>query len=164
MKQLWAPWRLEYIQAPRAEGCIFCAKASDPNDEQSLVVWRGKQTFVMLNLFPYTSGHAMAVPYRHTADLDALLPEEVLELWDAVRRTVRALQHAFRPDGFNIGINLGRAAGAGIEDHLHVHIVPRWSGDTNFMPVLADVKVIPQHLRETYRLLREAFDAAREGP
>ncbi len=163
MKQLWAPWRLEYIKAPRADGCIFCAKAGESNDEESLIVWRGKQTFVMLNLFPYTSGHAMTVPYRHTADLDALRPEEVLELWDAVRRTVRALQRALRPDGFNIGINLGRAAGAGIEDHLHVHIVPRWSGDTNFMPVLADVKVIPQHLRETYRLLREAFDAEPES-
>lgn len=159
MKQLWAPWRLEYIQSPPADGCIFCAKVADPNDEEGLVVWRGERAFVVLNRFPYTSGHAMAVPYRHTADLDGLVPEEILDLWEAVRKTIRALQRAFRPDGFNIGINLGRAAGAGIEDHLHVHIVPRWCGDTNFMPVLADVKVIPQHLRETYRLLREAFDA-----
>ncbi|MCS7172597.1 MAG: HIT domain-containing protein [Armatimonadetes bacterium] len=159
MRQLWAPWRLEYIQAPPEEGCIFCTKPRQGKDEENLIVWRGQWSFVMLNLFPYSSGHVMAVPYRHTADLGGLGPEEVLGLWEAVTRTVRALQRAFRPDGFNVGINLGRAAGAGIEGHLHVHVVPRWFGDTNFMPVLADVKIIPQHLRETYRSLREAFQA-----
>ncbi len=159
MRQLWAPWRLEYIQSEPTEGCIFCTKPGEEEDEENLIVWRGMYAFVMLNRFPYASGHAMAVPYRHTADPSALLPEEVAGLWEAVTRTLRVLRRVMKPDGFNIGMNLGRAAGAGIEDHLHIHIVPRWVGDTNFMPVLAEVKVIPQHLREAYRLLRPAFEA-----
>ncbi len=159
MRQLWAPWRLEYIQSEPAEECIFCSKPRQEEDEGNLIVWRGTYAFVMLNRFPYASGHAMAVPYRHTADPGALLPEEVAGLWEAVVRTLRAVRRVMKPDGFNIGMNLGRAAGAGIEDHLHIHVVPRWVGDTNFMPVLADVKVIPQHLQETYRLLRQAFEA-----
>ncbi len=159
MRQLWAPWRLEYIQASPQEGCIFCSMPRQEKDEENLILWRGAVAFVMLNRFPYSSGHAMAVPYRHTAGLEALGPEEILGLWEAVARTLRALRRTFQPDGFNVGINLGRAAGAGIEDHVHIHVVPRWFGDTNFMPVLAEVKVIPQHLRETYCVLREAFQA-----
>ncbi|MCS7234517.1 MAG: HIT domain-containing protein [Armatimonadota bacterium] len=157
MKQLWAPWRLAYIKGPEPEECIFCTKPAEGRDEENLIVWRGGSAFVMLNRYPYNSGHVMAVPRRHTGDLDDLTPPEVQDLWDAVRRSVRALRRAFGAQAFNIGINLGRAAGAGIEDHLHVHVVPRWAGDTNFMPVLADVKVIPQHLEDTYHQLREAF-------
>lgn len=157
MEQLWAPWRLAYIKGPEPEGCIFCTKPAVGRDEENLIVWRGGSAFVMLNRYPYNSGHVMAVPVRHTGDLDQLTPSEVQDLWEAVRRSVRALRRAFGAQAFNIGVNLGRAAGAGITDHLHVHVVPRWTGDTNFMPVLADVKVIPQHLQDTYRQLREAF-------
>lgn len=159
MEHLWAPWRLAYIKGPEPEGCIFCTKPAEGSDEDNLIVWRGGSAFVMLNRYPYNSGHVMAVPLRHTGDLDALSQTEVVDLWEAVRRSVRALRRAFGAQAFNIGLNLGRAAGAGIEDHLHVHVVPRWVGDTNFMPVLADVKVIPQHLLDTYRQLREAFAA-----
>ncbi|GBD29796.1 AP-4-A phosphorylase [bacterium HR32] len=159
MEHLWAPWRLAYIKGPEPEGCIFCTKPAESSDEDNLIVWRGGSAFVMLNRYPYNSGHVMAVPLRHTGDLDALSREEVVDLWEAVRRSVRALRRAFGAQAFNIGLNLGRAAGAGIEDHLHVHVVPRWVGDTNFMPVLADVKVIPQHLLDTYRQLRDAFAA-----
>jgi ATP adenylyltransferase len=157
VKQLWAPWRLAYIKAPAAAECIFCAARDTNADQDNLVVWRGGSTFVMLNRYPYSSGHLMAVPHRHTADLDALAYDETLGLWEAVRRSVKALRAGLGAEAFNIGLNLGRAAGAGIEDHLHVHVVPRWSGDTSFMPVLADVKVIPQHIEDTHRLLRDVF-------
>lgn len=157
MEQLWAPWRLAYIKGPEPEGCIFCTKPAEDRDEENLIVWRGGTAFVMLNRYPYNSGHVMAVPARHTGELEDLSPQEMADLWDAVRRSVRALRRALGAQAFNIGINLGRAAGAGITDHLHVHVVPRWVGDTNFMPVLAEVKVIPQHLVDTYRQLREAF-------
>lgn len=157
MEQLWAPWRLAYIKGPEPEGCIFCTKPAEDRDEDNLIVWRGGTAFVMLNRYPYNSGHVMAVPVRHTGELDDLTPQEVADLWEAVRRSVRALRRALGAQAFNIGVNLGRAAGAGITDHLHVHVVPRWVGDTNFMPVLAEVKVIPQHLLDTYRQLREAF-------
>jgi ATP adenylyltransferase len=157
VKQLWAPWRLAYIKAPAAAECIFCAAREASPDADNLVVWRGQSTFVMLNRYPYGSGHLMAVPYRHTAAVEDLTSDEILGLWDAIHKSVRALRAGLGPEAFNIGLNLGRAAGAGIEDHLHVHVVPRWAGDTNFMPVLADVKVIPQHLEDTYRVLREAF-------
>lgn len=157
VEQLWAPWRLAYIKGPEPEGCIFCTKPLEDRDEENLIVWRGGSTFVMLNRYPYNSGHVMAVPARHAGELDELTQQEVADLWEAVRRSVRALRRALGAQAFNIGINLGRAAGAGITDHLHVHVVPRWVGDTNFMPVLAEVKVIPQHLLDTYRQLREAF-------
>lgn len=157
MEQLWAPWRLAYIKGPEPEGCIFCTKPAEDRDEDNLIVWRGGTAFVMLNRYPYNSGHVMAVPVRHTGELDDLTPQEVADLWEAVRRSVRALRRALGAQAFNVGVNLGRAAGAGITDHLHVHVVPRWVGDTNFMPVLAEVKVIPQHLLDTYRQLREAF-------
>jgi ATP adenylyltransferase len=157
VEQLWAPWRLAYIKGPEPEGCIFCTKPAEDRDEENLIVWRGGTAFVMLNRYPYNSGHVMAVPARHTGELEDLSPQEVEDLWEAVRRSVRALRRSLGAQAFNIGINLGRAAGAGITDHLHVHVVPRWVGDTNFMPVLAEVKVIPQHLLDTYRQLREAF-------
>jgi len=157
LERLWAPWRLAYIKGPEPEGCIFCIKSAQDRDEENLIVWRGGFAFVMLNRYPYNSGHVMAVPERHTGQLEDLGPAEVQDLWEAVRRSVRVLRRALGAQAFNIGMNLGRAAGAGIEDHLHIHVVPRWAGDTNFMPVLADVKVIPQHLQDTYRQLRDAF-------
>lgn len=159
MKQLWAPWRLQYIGAPKPKGCIFCAAASGTDDRTALIVHRGTLAFVIMNLFPYNSGHVMVVPYRHLPRLGDLSDAEKLEAMSLLDLTIRAQEMALHPEGTNVGINLGRAAGAGIEDHLHVHVVPRWVGDTNFMPVLGDTKVIPEHLESTYQRLHDAFAA-----
>lgn len=167
MKQIWAPWRLEYIQGAKPDGCIFCAAAAGSDDRKTLVVARGRTCFVMMNLYPYNSGHVMVVPNRHRSRLDELEDEELAELLRYSDYCVRVHELALRPEGYNIGMNLGRAAGAGIEDHLHIHVVPRWVGDTNFMPVLGDVKVMPEHLDATYRRLAEGFAAlavSRSGP
>lgn len=159
MKQLWAPWRLEYIRAEKSAGCIFCDAAAGAAREDSLVVTRSPRSFVLLNLFPYNSGHVMVVPFRHVARLTDLDDAELLDLTRLLDRTVHVLERVLRPEGYNIGLNLGRAAGAGVEDHLHVHVVPRWVGDTNFMPVLAETKVLPEHLRTTRTRLAEGFAA-----
>jgi ATP adenylyltransferase len=157
MEQLWAPWRMQYIaKADHVEGCIFCVFPSEENDEERLILERGEHTFIILNAFPYTNGHLMVTPYRHTADLNDLDDEEMLEMLAMTRRGVNLLKKAFKPDGFNIGINMGRVGGAGIADHIHIHIVPRWSGDTNFMPVIADVRVIPESLSAVYCALKAA--------
>jgi ATP adenylyltransferase len=156
-KPLWAPWRLEYVQAADEQpGCVFCA-AADGEDEERLVVHRGTKAFVLLNKFPYASGHFMVAPFRHAGDLGTLDDDEVLEIHRLAERGIRALGETYRPDAFNLGWNLGRFAGAGVVDHVHLHVVPRWAGDTNFMPVLADVKVLPEHLVETRRRLADAF-------
>jgi ATP adenylyltransferase len=156
-RQLWAPWRLEYIQAAdEQDGCVFClAQAAD--DEESLVVHRGERAFVLLNKFPYSSGHLMVAPYRHVGEFGELEDEEALEIHRLASQGMGALAQTYAPQGFNAGWNLGRVAGAGILDHVHLHVVPRWAGDTNFMPVLADVKVLPEHLVETRRKLAEAW-------
>ncbi|MDQ7843587.1 MAG: HIT domain-containing protein [Armatimonadota bacterium] len=159
MRHLWAPWRLEYIQAEKSAGCIFCLAAAGIDREDSLVVAHSRRAFVLLNLYPYNSGHVMVAPIRHKAALRDLDDEELLDLSRLVDRTVRVLERVLRPEGYNIGLNLGRAAGAGVEDHLHVHVVPRWVGDTNFMPVLAETKVLPEHLRATRARLAEGFAA-----
>jgi ATP adenylyltransferase len=143
-------------------GCIFCEKPAANEDEANLIVLRGAQAFVMLNLFPYTSGHVMVAPYRHTGDITSLTDEESLDLWHLAQRCVRALQRVYKPDGFNVGFNLGRAAGAGIEGHLHLHIVPRWHGDTNFMTTIGEVRVLPESLEETYRRLKTALQEERD--
>jgi ATP adenylyltransferase len=156
-RPLWAPWRLEYVgSADDQEGCFFCAALEAP-DEDGLVVHRGDGAFVLLNKFPYSSGHLLVAPLRHTGEFDALDDREALELHRLAARGVAALAEAYRPDGYNLGWNLGRVAGAGVLDHVHLHVVPRWAGDTNFMPVLADVKVLPEHLLETRRRLAEAW-------
>jgi ATP adenylyltransferase len=156
-KPLWAPWRLEYIQqADELDGCVFCRAAAGP-DAELLVVHRGKQSFVLLNKFPYASGHLMVAPYRHAADFAGLDDAEALETHRLAADGIAALAEVFSPQGYNLGWNLGREAGAGIVDHVHLHIVPRWSGDTNFMPVLADVKVLPEHLAETRTKLAAAW-------
>jgi ATP adenylyltransferase len=158
-KQLWAPWRLEYVgSAGEQQGCFFCV-ALDGGDEEGLVVRRGQRAFVLLNRFPYSSGHLMVAPVRHTGEFAGLTDDEALELHALASQGMSALTEAYRPDGFNLGWNLGRVAGAGVLDHVHLHVVPRWSGDTNFMPVLADVKVLPEHLRETRRRLAESWPA-----
>jgi ATP adenylyltransferase len=161
-KSLWAPWRLEYVtQAGELPGCVLCAEAAgELPEEQSLLLHRGETALAILNKYPYSSGHLMAAPLRHVGELEALSDEEVLELHRVAVAGVAALGVLYGPDGFNLGWNLGRVAGAGITDHVHLHVVPRWSGDTNFMPVLADVKVIPEHLLETRDRLRAAWPTA----
>ena len=156
-RPLWAPWRLEYIQqADEQRGCVFCDAAAR-GDEDGLVVRRGQSAFAMLNKFPYASGHLMVAPVRHVGELGELDDAEVLEIHRLAAAGIEALGRTFGPQGYNLGWNLGRIAGAGVVDHVHLHVVPRWAGDTNFMPVLADVKVMPEHIAETARKLREAW-------
>jgi ATP adenylyltransferase len=156
---LWAPWRLEYIaRAGADEGCVFCAEAAGSLPEtQSLVVSRGKRALALLNKFPYTSGHVMVAPLRHVAELGELDEAETAAVHSFTVQTLAALRQVYGPDGFNVGWNLGEAAGGSISAHLHEHVVPRWIGDTNFMPVLADVKVMPEHLLVTRDRLRAAW-------
>lgn len=158
-EQLWAPWRLSYIQKASAggEGCIFVDLPAQDNDRENLILFRGQHAFVMLNAFPYTSGHLMVAPYRHTATLNDLSDEELLEINQLVRDCANWITSVYKPDGFNIGVNLGRAAGAGIPDHIHWHIVPRWNGDTNFMTSVGEVRVLPQSLTESWEQLRAAI-------
>jgi ATP adenylyltransferase len=156
-KPLWAPWRLEYVgSAEEQQDCFFCA-ALEGADDDGLVVHRGERAFVLLNRFPYSSGHLMVAPVRHTGDFGGLADEEAIELHRLAAGAQAALRDTYAPDGFNLGWNLGRVAGAGVLDHVHLHVVPRWSGDTNFMPVLADVKVLPEHLAVTRRRLAAAW-------
>ena len=152
---LWAPWRMAYVGAPEApSGCIFCDALATAPDRDRLVLHRGRQAYLILNAFPYTSGHLMAVLNRHVASLEAASVDELAETMTLVQMATTALAAEYRPDGFNVGINLGAAAGAGIKDHLHVHVVPRWSGDSNFMAVIGQVRVLPETLETTYDRLR----------
>ena len=157
MKHIWAPWRMGYIQAEKPEGCILCEKPAESDDASNLILCRGEKNFVILNRYPYNPGHLMIAPYRHLASVEELTPAELQEHFDIVSRCVKLLKEVFNPEGFNIGMNIGKIAGAGIVDHCHTHIVPRWPGDTNFMPVLGDVRVIPQALDETYDRLKDKF-------
>jgi len=157
MKRIWAPWRVEYIRMEKPKGCILCDKPKESNDEANYILYRGKHNYVMLNAYPYNPGHLMVAPYRHLATPEDLTPEERNEHFAIVARSVKVLKSVFKSDGLNIGINLGRAAGAGIDDHFHTHIVPRWAGDTNFMPILADTKVVSEGLAETYKKLVGKF-------
>jgi ATP adenylyltransferase len=155
-ERLWAPWRLQYIRGEKSDECIFCTKPA-LDDESALIVRRGDRCFVMLNAYPYTSGHVMVAPYDHTADLAALDEETALELMTLMQESISAIRAAYTPDGFNLGANLGTVAGAGIADHVHFHVVPRWEGDTNFMSVIGEVRVLPESLEDTQRTLKEAF-------
>ena len=149
-RQLWAPWRLEYIsEADSQDGCVFCAEAADERGAQSLAVHRGDLAFVLLNKFPYSSGHLMVASLRHIGELAELTTDEAAELHELTTQAIAALRAVYAPDAFNVGWNLGQVAGGSISGHLHEHVVPRWSGDTNFMPVLADIKVVPEHLIAT---------------
>ena len=157
MDHLWSPWRLAYITGERTDtGCVFCRALSDP-DAAPLVVFRGTTCFVILNLFPYNNGHLMVIPNRHIASLSAAAPEELSELIDLTRRAELALTEAYQPHGLNMGINIGKPAGAGILDHVHMHVVPRWNGDTNFMSTVAETRVLPEELIETGIRIRAAF-------
>ncbi|MGC9455288.1 MAG: HIT family protein [Phycisphaerae bacterium] len=158
-RNIWAPWRMEYIDSLSDEdqGCFLCRYRDDPaNDAENLVLWRGRRSFVVLNRFPYTGGHSLIAPAEHVGDVADLDDETLLEMMHLLRDLKRTLDEALSPDGYNVGINIGQCAGAGLPGHLHVHVVPRWGGDTNFMPVFGGVRVIPQTLGELYTQLREA--------
>lgn len=157
MDQLWAPWRLEYIQGHGDDRCIFCLDESPAEDQMRLVAVRGKYCFVIMNRYPYSNGHLMVSPYRHLSDPAGLENQEVLEIHQMMIRSQLVLRDVCAAQGFNVGWNFGPAAGAGIADHIHMHIVPRWAGDSNFMPILADIRVIPQHIETTYALFIKAF-------
>jgi ATP adenylyltransferase len=159
---LWAPWRIEYVTGPKPDECIFCAAAASSDAAENLVIDRGQLCLTMLNAYPYAPGHLMVAPNRHVGELDSLADDELTELMLQVRTAVSLLREVMNPAGFNVGLNLGTAAGAGIAEHLHMHVVPRWDGDTNFMPVLAETGVIPQALTATRDLLRDALRA--RGP
>lgn len=157
MEQIWAPWRIKYIRMEKPKGCILCDMPKENNDIQNYILHRGEKNFVILNSYPYNPGHLMVAPYRHVANLEELTKEELHEHFEMVGRSLKVLRKVFDPAGFNIGINVGRVAGAGIDDHFHTHIVPRWQGDTNFMPVISDVRVVPEALSETYDKLKGKF-------
>ena len=157
MEHIWAPWRIEYILMDKPEGCILCEKPREDNDVSNYILYRGKKNFIMLNSFPYNPGHLLVAPYRHIAGLDDLTEEERNEHFEMVSRSIKVLREVYQPSGFNIGANMGKVAGAGIDTHVHSHIVPRWLGDCNYMPVVGDVRVIPQALAETYQSLKGKF-------
>jgi ATP adenylyltransferase len=157
---LFAPWRYEYLVSEKSRTCIFCDAAGSRNDAESLVIHRGRAVFVILNRYPYTNGHVMVAPYRHDGWLSSSPAETLSELIETIARAERILVEAYRTDGLNVGINFGSAAGAGIADHYHVHVVPRWSGDTNFMTVTGDVRVVPEDLAETRQRLATLFSGA----
>jgi len=162
MKKLWAPWRMKYITGvadKKNEGCIFCDKPKRKTDKANYILCRGKKAFVMMNIFPYNNGHLMIAPYRHGGDFIQLNDEELLEMMHLAQACQRTMNKVMKPQGFNLGFNLGRVAGAGIEDHVHLHLVPRWNGDTNFMPVLADTKVVSEALEDTYKKLKKVLAA-----
>ena len=159
MERLWTPWRREFIEGAndRTKGCFLCVAAAGDDDRANLVIFRAEKVFVLLNKYPYNNGHLMIAPYQHTGDLVSLDPATAAEIMDLTQRSVGILEQAYKPDAFNVGLNLGKAAGAGVPDHLHVHAVPRWNGDTNFMPVLAETKVLPETLEQTFARLEPIF-------
>ena len=157
MKQLWAPWRIEYILGPKPDACVFCLPESRDEDEERLVLHRGKRAFVIMNRYPYNNGHLLVCPFRHVSELTDLESAESHEIMDLVQRCSGILKQHFNCEGINVGLNLGKAAGAGIGEHLHFHLVPRWNGDSSFIAVMDDVRTIPQHISETYKALRACF-------
>ncbi len=165
MERLWAPWRDAYVSAPseksQARECIFCAKPREERDADNYIVHRAERVFVILNAYPYNNGHLMVVPYAHIGDLEEAEPATLAEMMRVAQQCIHTLRATMRPEAFNMGMNLGRPAGAGIADHIHMHIVPRWTGDTNFMTVLADTRVLSQSLESSYALLRKAFEDGR---
>lgn len=163
METLFAPWRMAYIaNSDRHDGCIFCDFPREDRDAERLIIHRGQTCFVMLNAFPYNPCHLMVAPYRHTCDYPGLSDQELLEMHRLAGRGIRLLDKVVQPQGYNMGVNLGRIAGAGIDEHLHLHIVPRWSGDCNFMPVLSGTRVLPEALNESYAKLKEVWDLVGE--
>ena len=159
-QRIWAPWRLEYVKdasKDNSDACVFCAALEAGDDEANLIVHRGERCFVILNKFPYTNGHLMVAPYEHVAALQELDADTIAEMMSFAQRGMNALEDGYSPHGYNVGFNQGRVAGAGVEHHIHMHVVPRWGGDTNFMPVIADTRVMPQTLEQSYEALKGAF-------
>jgi ATP adenylyltransferase len=154
MNNLWSPWRAEYILGTRQDGCLFC---NAPKEKDSMLIKKSILSFAIMNRFPYTTGHCMVAPVRHTGDINDLNDEEVADIFRLVQELTTAIKMSMRPEGFNIGINMGAAAGAGIADHIHVHIVPRWNGDTNFMPVLSEVHIVSEHIEQTLAKIKGAI-------
>ncbi|SKA71155.1 HIT family protein [Desulfobaculum bizertense] len=161
MEVLWAPWRLDYILGPKPDSCPFCLPEHTDEDEQRKILFRGQHAFVIMNIYPYTNGHLMVTPYRHVMNLVDLRTEEHHEIMDLIHACTRILQTHFHPQGINIGVNIGEAAGAGIKEHLHFHLVPRWVGDSSFMAVMSEARIVPEHLEKTYAKLRPYFDELR---
>ena len=165
MKVLWAPWRMQYILSDqKRDECIFCPGVDRKGDEERLILYVGPLTLVMMNRFPYINGHLLVAPVRHVPGLDSLSEEETLDLLVTVRKSIEILRAVMTPEGFNVGLNLGHVAGAGVEEHIHFHIVPRWKGDTNYMTVLGEVRVIPEHITETYHKLLLHFQEIKLNP
>jgi ATP adenylyltransferase len=154
LERLWAPWREKFILCEKEPGCFLCRTARENQDRKNLILFRGKRCFVILNRYPYNNGHLMVAPFRHVGKLENLKEEELTELWKISQLCVKALKSGLKPQGINLGMNLGKVSGAGVADHIHLHIVPRWQGDTNFMPILAETKLISVGLSNTYRLLK----------
>ncbi|QBD80012.1 HIT domain-containing protein [Ktedonosporobacter rubrisoli] len=165
MENLWAPWRMAFItpKTPPPPGCIFCTQPAENRDEEHHILYRGEHCFMMLNLYPYNNGHLMIAPFQHVGALEALDSATLAELMSQAQLALRALRYAMNPDGFNMGINEGKVAGAGFAEHIHYHIVPRWQGDTNFMPVIGDIKVMPEHLDNVYRQLKDALEKVKSA-
>ncbi len=157
MRNLWAPWRIEYVLGKREPYCIFCAEGGGKSDDERLLLWRRERTMVLMNKYPYNNGHLLIAPWRHVSDVTALDEVEMCEIMTTIARCIEVLRTVMRPEGFNVGLNLGAVAGAGIEEHLHFHVVPRWSGDTNFIAVVGELRTIPEHFRQTYEKLLPHF-------
>ena len=160
-ERLWSPWRAEYINAPHNEdeGCIFCDLPAKDDDDSTFILARQESAFAVLNAYPYNPGHLMVAPFRHVGELEQLGPEELVDTGELLQRAVRAMREEMDPDGFNLGMNLGKVAGAGIPGHVHWHVVPRWNGDTNFMPVVGETRVLPELLEDTYKKLKPRFQS-----
>ena len=158
MDKLYSPWRIDYILGEKEKGCIFCAKQQANDDEGHLILKRGEKTYIVMNLYPYNNGHLMVVPFRHVARMQELTDEELCELGKMTQLCERVLSDAYHPDGLNVGMNLGEAAGAGVADHLHIHVVPRWNGDTNFISTVGNTRVIPEKMEEAYKKLKKVFN------
>ena len=159
MKRLWAPWRMEYIKKPKEKECLFCRVIREDNDRENLVLYRSEKAFIILNKYPYNNGHLMIAPYKHTPTPLDLDESEDRDISNLIKLCIKILDMTMKPQGYNIGANIGKAAGAGIEEHYHIHIVPRWVGDTNYMPIIAETKVIVEHLYQTYDKLKEALSS-----
>lgn len=157
MEQVWAPWRMKYILMDKSKGCFLCENLKQDDDAANYILYRGRKNFVIMNVYPYNPGHLMVAPHRHVASLEELTKEELHEHSEIVSRSLKVLRQEFDPQGFNIGVNIGKVAGVGLEGHVHTHIVPRWQGDTNFMPVVSDTKVVSEALDETYKKLEGKF-------
>ncbi len=154
---LWAPWRMGYILEAKKEGCFLCYAFKSKNFKKNYVIKKNKNAFVIMNIFPYNNGHLMVAPARHIAEFEQLTKEEILSINNLIKRSIIVLKNVLKPEGFNVGVNIGKVSGAGVESHIHFHIVPRWTGDTNFMPIISNTKVIPQSLDELYKKLKREF-------